>query len=48
MNVAAPPYLSSETVAGGQMVDRIFWMANLGVMVGIVVLGGVAMAYVAG
>jgi hypothetical protein len=31
-----------------QMVERFFWMANLAVMVGIVVLGGVAMAYVAG
>jgi hypothetical protein len=31
-----------------QMVDRLFWIVNLGVMVPIVVFGGVAMAYVAG
>jgi hypothetical protein len=31
-----------------QMVDRLFWMANLAVMVAVVVFGGVALAYVAG
>lgn len=31
-----------------QMVDRLFWMANLAVMVAVVVFGGVAVAYVAG
>lgn len=30
------------------MVDRLFWLANLAVMVAIVVFGGVALAYVAG
>jgi hypothetical protein len=28
--------------------DAFFWTANLGVMVGIVVLGAIAIAYVAG
>lgn len=30
------------------MFDRLFWIANLAVMVTIVVLNGVAFAYVAG
>jgi hypothetical protein len=30
------------------MVDRLFWIANLAVMVAIVVFGGVAVAYVVG
>ena len=30
------------------MVESLFWIANFGFMVAIVVLGGVAMAYVAG
>ena len=29
-----------------QMIDRVFWTANLAVMVAIVVFGGVALAYV--
>ncbi len=32
----------------GQMFDRLFWMANLAVMIAIVLSGGVALAYVAG
>ena len=32
----------------GPMVDRLFWIANLAVMIAIVVFGGVAIAYVAG
>jgi hypothetical protein len=30
------------------MGEQLFWIANLGVMMAIVVLGGVTMAYVAG
>jgi len=30
------------------MVDRLFWIANLAMMIAIVVGGGVAVAYVAG
>jgi hypothetical protein len=30
------------------MIDRVFWTANLAVMVAIVAFGGVALAYVVG
>jgi hypothetical protein len=30
------------------MAERLFWMANLAVMVAVVVLGGIAVAYVVG
>jgi hypothetical protein len=42
------PSLIEQPMQEDQMVDRLFWIANLGVMVAIVVLGGVAMVYVAG
>lgn len=42
MHIASPRSLE------GQMFDRLFWMANLAVMIAIVVCSGVALAYVAG
>jgi hypothetical protein len=47
MNVAPEPYCSWMRLED-RMFERLFWMANLVVMVAIVVTAGVAMAYVAG
>jgi hypothetical protein len=32
----------------GQMIERLFWITNTAVMVGVVALGGVAVGYVVG